>query len=760
MDKKSLLDIINKNRDEKFDKYCFILGAGASVASGIPTGAELVKRWIPVIKDRYSEDDIRIWINETIPELDRNNFLNSMGLLEKGESDSKFNPAKYYSLVYKKRFEYVPDEGYTFLEKEMSGKNPSCGYAILAKILENETHNIVITTNFDSLTEDALFIYTNKKPLVIGHGSLAGYIRPDIKRPIIIKIHHDLLFNPRNTSDETAALDYSFKEGLRLIFKFYTPIVIGYGGNDGSLMNFLKEVELRSIYWLSRGEPDSEIIDLVNKKNGFVVKIPSFDEFFIESTKSFGVSIDEILNFLKESSAKREEVFKDQVEKTIRSSTGSPEIIEILKSVKDPYIYGLISYIEKDYNKKEAILIDGLSRFPDSGELMATYAKLLEDKNEDKAIELYDKALILQPNNGYIIGSYAIFLFRIGESPEKIEKLYERAIKLLPENKDFISSYATFLHHVKKDTNKADIFYKKALELSPNHAVSVANYANFLHHTGLEIEKAEHYYIKSINLEPNNSAFLGDYAGFLLYIKKDYEKVEEYFIRALKINPDDPINLGNYACFLQEIKKEFDKAEDYFCKAIRATKNNPVKTSVLCNYASFVIKVRKDIGKADKLYKECLDRYPLSVEYMIIYGDFLISDMKDYGKAKSIYEKALQVDPLNAKLLSNYAKLEIEIGEFMRAEELIEIAFKGNMGKKIKGELEIKLELWFFRYAIFFKKYPNAGENVKKLLDDGVRSNGKVFTGVVIKSEKLNHPDIVHVKKLAKLISEEEQFIK
>jgi len=34
------------NNHRKDKKYCFILGAGASKQSGIPTGAELVKEWM------------------------------------------------------------------------------------------------------------------------------------------------------------------------------------------------------------------------------------------------------------------------------------------------------------------------------------------------------------------------------------------------------------------------------------------------------------------------------------------------------------------------------------------------------------------------------------------------------------------------------------------------------------------------------------------------------------------------------------------
>jgi len=202
-------------RKEK--RFCFILGAGASKSSGIPTGWDLVQQWVKDL-EKMDEEDFSKWREEKAIQED--------------------DYASHYSEIFDKRFEFSKKDGFAFLEKIMENKEPSCGYSVLAQILAGGNHNIVITTNFDSLTEDALFIYTNKKPLVIGHASLANYISTNLSRPIIIKIHHDLLLSPKNSENEVACLDENFSKNLKDVFKYYTPLVIGYGGNDGSLMNF------------------------------------------------------------------------------------------------------------------------------------------------------------------------------------------------------------------------------------------------------------------------------------------------------------------------------------------------------------------------------------------------------------------------------------------------------------------------------------------------------------------------------------------
>ena len=124
-------------------KYCFILGAGTSRTSGIPTGSELAKKWLNEIKDFYA-DDFEEWKNSI--------------KLEDGKEAEK------YSDIYDKRFAVDYREGYKFLEEIMEKSSPSFGYSVLAQILDKTDDNIVITTNFDHLIEDAMTMFAHKRP--------------------------------------------------------------------------------------------------------------------------------------------------------------------------------------------------------------------------------------------------------------------------------------------------------------------------------------------------------------------------------------------------------------------------------------------------------------------------------------------------------------------------------------------------------------------------------------------------------------------
>ena len=136
-----------KRLNSEDNRFCFLIGAGASKSSDIPTGWELSERWYNDLKDSgISDDEIKAWEKKT-------------GVDFKIETAGHF-----YPYLYEKRYEAHSEIGYAEFKRLMEDKEPSIGYVILSNILANEKHNFVITTNFDYLIEDAVRMYTAKKP--------------------------------------------------------------------------------------------------------------------------------------------------------------------------------------------------------------------------------------------------------------------------------------------------------------------------------------------------------------------------------------------------------------------------------------------------------------------------------------------------------------------------------------------------------------------------------------------------------------------
>ena len=275
-------------------RYCFILGSGASCSSGIRTGMELMQEWWNYLRESPRGDSfIRECAADLIEQANQSDDDDEKNpKAQDDKKDKDLLEANYFDRFFKKtyalkssdyfdlfdlRFVTQPEYGYRCLEKEMEGKEPNYGYFALATILANTENRLVITTNFDSLSEDALFIYTDARPQVVGHESLAQYMVGNFRRPVIAKVHRGLYFSPLNRKEEIKTIQEEWKVPLQQALEKYIPIVIGYGGGDKSLMSYLKDEcpNLECIYWCDINElqEGSEPVKLLEEQHGRFVHI-------------------------------------------------------------------------------------------------------------------------------------------------------------------------------------------------------------------------------------------------------------------------------------------------------------------------------------------------------------------------------------------------------------------------------------------------------------------------------------------------------
>ncbi len=298
-----LTALVAETNAMKEDGFCFILGAGASRESEIPTGNELERRWMDCLmgeKDdlytkRMDPEATRRLAEQLLQEGTEENrklfheFEEIHSAWESAKAANSPIPSKYYSDIYRLRFHPDFKRGHRYLEQSMKGKEPSIGYHILAMILSQvERINLVITTNFDSLLEDTLFLYGEQRSMVAGHESLAPFINLNRSLPIVAKIHRSLYYEPVNTPD--ARLPRAWIDLLNDAFNRYIPIVVGYGGGDQSLMAFLTDEHTsfpRGFYWcyVEAEHPGGDIEALVLEKGGHFVSIQGFDSLMVELGK-------------------------------------------------------------------------------------------------------------------------------------------------------------------------------------------------------------------------------------------------------------------------------------------------------------------------------------------------------------------------------------------------------------------------------------------------------------------------------------------
>jgi protein O-mannosyl-transferase len=700
----------------------FVLGSGASRPSGIKTGGEMVADWLDIL---YKEDIA----HESVAR-DKWPTAATLGIPGFDPKD----PAASYPHLFTRTYRGRRKEGFDYLEEEIAGRDPSYGYSVLAQILADTRHNIVVTTNFDNLVIDALSIYTTATPLICGHESLAGFIRTKPSRPQVVKVHRDLFYAPKNASDELGALPSEFALALQELFKTHVPIVIGYGGNDGSLMRVFEEMtpgELaQGIYWCYRSKdpvPRQQILDMVAKHNGWLVPIKGFDELMIELQDALNLApLDGFMATRGEQRAKNYKERRDALIGALAAATpsaktnGSPMLSSDSSQTADA-LAALQSVLERNQGTRTAEQWDSLAKL---------------EPDPAKKMLLYSAGLQKLPKSAWMHMYAAEFLATSPKTVAEADGLYKVAASLAPQNVAVLGNYANFLKNIRKDHDAAEAMYKRALEADLKEASNLGNYANFLTNIRKDHNAAEAMYKRALEADPNQATNLGNYATFLTSIRKDHNAPEAMYKRALEADPKHANNLGNYANFLTSIRKDHDAAEATFKRALEA---DPKDANNLGNYATFLTDIRKDHDAAEAMYKRVLEADPKDADCLVNYANFHTDIRKDHDAAEATFKRALEADPKHAHCLGNYARLLLSLDRIDEGLSIIDSALAATTAGT-PGPLDAELQMYATCHWLP-DRWRGALAGLKKLLiTDKITTGDWSFEGVIAAAKKRGHP--------------------
>lgn len=275
-----------ETREGEMSNYNLLLGAGCSVTSGIRTAQKLINEWTVELYERYKDEETDIDTARVY--------------LEK-EQASWYSPSSPYSSLFEKKFD-LPSQRRRFVEQEVDKKLPSIGYSYLVSMVKYNYFSNIFTTNFDDLINEAFYQFSSVRPIHCAHDSSIHSISVTSKRPKIVKLHGDYLFDDiKSTLKETESLEQNTKEKLVEFCKEYGLIVVGYSGSDRSIMDTLEFLVKQDnylkngIYWCLRKNDDVShaLRNLLWKDKVYPVLIDGFDEFFANCHRSIvGESLD------------------------------------------------------------------------------------------------------------------------------------------------------------------------------------------------------------------------------------------------------------------------------------------------------------------------------------------------------------------------------------------------------------------------------------------------------------------------------------
>ncbi len=187
---------------------------------------------------------------------------------------------------------------------------------------------------------------------------------------------------------------------------------------------------------------------------------------------------------------------------------------------KEPSFYllkGIALYQKSRYNDAIITLKTGLQYAQEKDQIIQFNTFLGESNYKiEKFLQsetYFDKVLELDPVNVYVLNNYAYYLSLLEKNLEKAEEMAEKAVALEPENSTYLDTYAWVLYK-RKNFGKAKVIIEKAFKNGGQDNSEITEHlADILYCNG-DIEKAMEFWRISITLGQNRDAIEKKMMGY------------------------------------------------------------------------------------------------------------------------------------------------------------------------------------------------------------------------------------------------------
>lgn len=481
-DRKHLVSLIGR-RSNDTPNFALLIGAGTSASSGVKTSSQMIVEWRQQLYEQSkSSEPLEKWL----------------------EGQDWYKDAEEYSILFEKICDQRSQRR-IYIEECVKDAKPSWGYIYLANIIGHKYFNVIFTPNFDDLLNEACCIYADLRPMVCAHDSAVVDVRVTSARPKILKLHGDFLYDSiKNTVKETMTLEQNMRDKFMQFAREYGLIIIGYGGNDRSIMDIL-DVLLSSegyfpngLYWCRRkGDKVSKRLDrLMQREESYWVEIEGFDEFMAELHEALGLVLP---NVIRDPYKATSEMLNRFIlpEEQIRHPVIKEDILELEKEVKkfEKVISGkestkefdrLVPYRflgDREYNRgkyKNALHYYKRALLQNPKDISIMYwmaqAHVLEG-NFKEAFDISEKMINEAPADPRGYWSKGYTLIYSGKSEKAIES-YNKALKYIAEKtKGYVSLLISRSNAllIAGSWEKALADTENALRLSPESSAAVVN---------------------------------------------------------------------------------------------------------------------------------------------------------------------------------------------------------------------------------------------------------------------------------------------
>lgn len=379
----------------------------------------------------------------------------------------------------------------------------------------------------------------------------------------------------------------------------------------------------------------------------------------------------------------------------------------------------------EQFNKVEKELKKLIRFYPDEIQYYSMLADYyLANKMDEKAYEVYQQILELEPDNSYVQLQLANYYKIQGDSTKSFEKIKnvfaDKDVELETKVKLFVSNY---LNKPQSDTDDNKIYelVNILMETHPSQPEPYTLYADILIREN-QLDAAREQLLIVLEIEQNNYEIweqllvidheINDFAALFEHSQMalDYfpnrprlylyhgiaalqEKKPDDAVFALSTGKDLVIDndalLNDFYYYLAEAYQaagEYDKSEQTFEKLLEIDPNN---LAALNNYSYYLAIRDKNLSKAKEMIERVLREQSRNPVYLDTHA-WVLYKMEKYEKAKETIEKALQLGGnRQASIVEHYGDILYQLNQQEEAVEQWKKAEKlGNGSAHLKEKIE------------------------------------------------------------------------
>ena len=225
---------------------------------------------------------------------------------------------------------------------------------------------------------------------------------------------------------------------------------------------------------------------------------------------------------------------------------------------------------------------------------------------------------------------------------QKALEMYEKAIEVNPKN-----SFAQMQAGLIKNSNpekyeEALLHFTKASEEDPYSVEPYVRMAETSFKIG-NIPQSRQYLEIALGINEYQEEALNLLGTIQWKIDSAYDEAVETFQKGIdhKIHEDSALLLKSLGDIYAQHFQEFNKARVFYEKSLKA---NPGQKDLLEYYVPFILKQFQDLGAVEKSYIDFLTLIPNDADILSSYADFLCEYLNDFDTAYTYLERAIEID--------------------------------------------------------------------------------------------------------------------